>query len=360
MPETKTTRQGGNEMQKRIRWLFLALATVTVLSFFAMPSSAADEPTFKLKMADSFPVGHLGYQTAKRLIQQVEKETGGKLKIDYYPAQQMGKLQDMLKLCQHGNVDIAYVPPSFYSGQVPLNTVMILPHWTTSEEGTQIYSRMIEESPELTNEFLKYGVRPLQVATTSQYDVGTVEKPVRAPEDLNGLRLKSSGGIFLTIAKQYGIQPVTIASPETYEATRRGIVDGAIFSYSSVKGYRLDEVLNYHTFGLRMGGFPSVYVINEKVWQKLPEDYQKALKKASFESAEWLSREWDLQQEGLAKKFEQQGMEIYRIPENEKEKWFAPLSGIGQEWVKTMEERGLPAKTVFEAFSRVSQEVSDN
>jgi TRAP-type C4-dicarboxylate transport system substrate-binding protein len=347
-------------MEKRLG-VMLRLTVIACIAFvfYAAPVGAESTGVFELKMADSFPIGHLGNQAAEKMIQRAEELSGKKLKIEYYPAQQMGKLQDMLNLCRLGTVDITYIPPSFFSGQVPLNTVMILPFWTTSTEGTAIYQQLLEQAPELTEEFLKYNVRPIGVIATSQYDVGTVDQPIGSPEDLKGLRLKSSGGIFLSIAKQYGIQPVSISSPETYEAIRRGVVDGAIFAYSSVRGYRLDEVINHHTYGLRMGGFPSVYVINEDVWKGLPEDIRSAIQKAANESAIWLSENWDKQQKALADQFESAGMEIYRIPEGEKEKWFAPLAGIEKEWIENMEKRGLPGRKVFDAFYQISKAVSE-
>ena len=45
------------------------------------------------------------------------------------------------------------------------------------------------------------------------------------------------------IIQQYKIVPVNIGGVETYESIQRGIVDGCVFSYPSVKAYRLDELV---------------------------------------------------------------------------------------------------------------------
>ena len=245
----------------------ILLLVFLIFGLTAGPAVSGEE-TVRLKMADYFPIGHLGHKTALRFIDRISELSDGKIQIDYYPAQQLGKAQDLLRMCAMGAADIAGVAPSLFAGQVPLNTVIVLPFWTTASEGTRIYTRLMETCPEILEEFLRYGVRPIVTVTTSQYDVGTVDKPVRRPEDLRGLRLKSSGGIFVKIAKRYSITPVNIPGPELYEATRRGIVDGNILSFGSVEGYHLNEVEKFHTLGLKMGGFPSTYQINEKVWQK--------------------------------------------------------------------------------------------
>ncbi len=308
-------------------------------------------------MGDSYPIGHISYQSALYFIKRVDEISNHTVKIEYYPSEQLGKLKDYLSLCGEGILDIAYVPPSFYAGQVPLNTVLILPTWTHAVEGTTIYGRLLEACPEISQEWKKYRVRPLMISSTNQYDVGTVKKPVRSPDDLKNLKLKTSGGLFDRIAKQYGITTVTLSSPEVYEATQRGIVDGNIFSYPSVKGYRVNELQKYHTYGLRMGGYPSGYQINEKRWQKLSPKVQNILLEAGRDYAKHSSEGWDQETVRLVENFEKEGMTIYRVPAQDRPKWEAPLKGIEEVWVQEMEKKNLPGRKVFEVFKKISQEV---
>jgi TRAP-type C4-dicarboxylate transport system substrate-binding protein len=340
---------------KKIRILF---SVFVLLAFIGLPLVAEGQEVIKLKMADSFPIGHIAHHYAQYFIKKAEEISNNKLKIEYYPSEQLGKLKDYLNLCGQGIMDIAYVPPSFYAGQVPLNTVLILPFWTTAVEGSAIYKKLVETTPELTQEFMKYKVRPLIVNSTSQYDIGTVKKAVRSPEDLKGLKLKTSGGLFDKIAKQYGIITVTVASPEVYEATQRGIVDGNIFSYPSVKGYRVDELEKYHTLGARMGGYPSTYQFNDKKWQTLPKDIQNALLAAAEDMSKSFAEAWDKEQLKLAEQFEKGGMTIYRIKPEERAKWEAPLKGIESVWIQDVEKKAPPAKKVFENFKKISQEIA--
>ena len=330
------------------RILVLAL----MFMFFAAPPPAMAEEgqVYKLKLADSFPIGHPGNKLALGYIEQVKKMSKNRIEIEYYPAEQLGKMKDLLKLCQGGLTDITYIAPSFYAGQLPLNTVMVLPFWTTALEGAQIYQGLMAESQELKDELGRYNVQALSVFATSQYDAGTVKQPIDKPEDLKGLRLKTSGGIFEKIAQRYGVIPVTIASPEVYEATQRGVVDGNIFSLVSIRGYRINELEKYHTLGMRLGGFPSMYVINKKSLAKLPEDLQQALIGAAEQVAAVFAFFWDEQNQKMAQEFEQAGMTIRRITPEERATWDAPLKGIEKEWITDMEERGLPGQKVYDQF----------
>ena len=345
---------------KRTMFIF---SLIIILVFATNATQAAQDQDTKqtvvLRSADVFTVGHPGYKTAKYFIERLGEISKGTIKVEYFPAQQLGKLKDMLKLASEGLADMTYVPPSYFAGQLPLNTVVILPRWTTATEGTKIYNRLIEKCPELTEEFLKYGVRPILVNTTSQYDVGTVKKPVRAPEDLKGLKLHASGGLFDRIAAKYGIIPVNVSSAETYEATQRGVIEGATMSYPSVKGYRLNELEKYHTLGLRMGGFPATNVINEKKWQSLSEEARQALITASIDTNKIHAEGWDKMTQGLAAQFEKEGMAIYRVTPQERAKWDVFLKDIEDEWLQEMGKKGLQtkAKKVLDEYRKICEEV---
>lgn len=322
----------------------------------AATGPGGQQQTFTLKMSDYYPVTHIASRDlAKFFIDQVEKATNGRVKIEYYPAEQLGKLKDQLNLASQGVVDIAIAPASFLAGQLPLNTVMILPEWTKASEGSAVYNKLAKGV--LMEEFQKHGVRPIFMYTFPQYNVGTVNKPINSPEDLKGLKLKTSGGLFDKIAVRYGVVPVVVPSPEIYESTMRGVVEGNILNIISARQYKVDELEKYHTYGLALGGYPVAYVINEGAWKKLPEDLQKAILKAGEEASKHAGEVFDQEEQKLIKEFEQKGMKIRYITPEEKEKWLAPLKGIEQEWIDEMEKKGLPGKKVYEEFHKLCQEL---
>ncbi|AEG14405.1 Extracellular solute-binding protein, family 7 [Desulfofundulus kuznetsovii DSM 6115] len=332
------------------------ILTFTLSACGAKTNQQGKEETITLKMADSFPVNHIcSRDFAKFFIDRVEKLTNGKVRIEYYPAEQIGKLKDLLDLTSQGVIDIGYAPPSFLAGKLSLNTVMIIPEYYKASQGSEIYNRLAKGI--LMQEFQKYGVRPIFVYALPQYDVGTVRKPIKSPDDLKGLKLKTSGGLYDKIASRYGVTPVVVPSPEVYEATQRGVVEGNFFSFISVRDYRVNELEKYHTFGATFGGYPIAYVINEKTWQRLPADIQKALLQAADELNKHAGETLDMEQEKIAREFEQQGMVIYRIPPEELERWRAPLKGLEQEWIEEMEKKGLPGRQVYEEYHRLCQEI---
>ena len=344
-------------MKRLITTLTISTLLIFILAGFGAQQSTAAEP-ITLKLSDHWPVGHYHNIGAELFVKRAEELSNGRLKVAHYPAMQLNNIQDMLPTVSSGVADIAVVPPTLYGGKLPLHGVMMLPLYTTAVEGMEIYQRLIKAAPELQQEFAKYGTRILTGFPTNQYDVGTVDTPVRSPEDLKGLKLSSSGAWMHAIARKYGINSVTIGGLEMYEATQRGIVKGNILSIPSVWGYRLYELQKYQTYGLRMGAAVLVYAMNEKSWQKLPEDLQKILLQAAHEGAVKSVELWD---EGVQKnlaEFRKAGVEIYTVKPEERAKWDAPLKGIEQEWINDINKKDLPGQKVFDAFYKICQEVA--
>ena len=71
--------------------------------------AAAAEP-IKLRVADSFPKGHyLVRLVLEPWMAEVQKRTNNAVTFEHYPAQQLGKAADMLKLTQTGVADIGTI-----------------------------------------------------------------------------------------------------------------------------------------------------------------------------------------------------------------------------------------------------------
>lgn len=318
---------------------------------------AADPIT--LKFASPFPVGHPSYVMAKEYIDDIQKLTNNKVKISYFPAEQLGKSKDLLTVCGKGLSDFCQIHITYSAGLLPYSNIIVLPYWTTASEGTEIFQYMLDNSPELQEEFHKFGVRALQGYTTPTYDIATVKKPVRTLEDLKGLKLKTAGGLYDNVAKRYGIVPVSIPAAETYEAIQRGVVDGVVFNYPSIRSYHLNDLIKYITNGMRGGGYPGAVIINEKAWEKLPKDVQEGILKASRSSVAREGKRWDALHQEVMKQFKDKGIQVYDLTPEQRLEWRKPLDGLGEEYVADMEKRGFSkTRKVFEDFKKIAAKVA--
>jgi len=320
--------------------------------------TARAQQVIELKWASPYPIGHPSYVMALEFIDFIHKRTANKVKVVHFPAEQLGKAKDLLIVCSQGVADLAQIHITYFAGQLPVNNVAQLPFYTKASEGSKIYRRLMDSVPEIQQEFKKYGVRGLEGHTTAQYDVATIKKPVKTPDELKGLKLKTAGGMYDKIAKRYGINPVSIAASETYEAMQRGIVEGCIFNFPSIRSYRLNEQIKYITNGMRCGGYPGAVIINEKRWEKLPADIQKGILAAAQDATNRWGVYWDQMHDEAVQQYEKQGIQIYYIKPEERAKWDAPLKGVEEEYIKDVEKKNLPGRKVFNDFLKIAKEVA--
>lgn len=299
------------------------------------------QEVIKLKVADLFPTTHpVSAEGINVWMKKVEELTGGKVTFDYYPSEQLGKSKDLLKVVQNKVADIAFVGPSYVTANMPYSGVMELPGaFTTSVEGEQAYWKLTQGIL-LKNEFQKNKVMPVLVYALPPYEIWSIDKPVHVPEDLKGLKLRSVGGIVDQTINLLGGSPVALPITEMYESLQKSVVNGTILSPISIKPYKVQELLKYTTQGASVGTFVGVYVVNQSVWDSLPQDVQKAMLQAGEESSKHLAEVLDKQANDFMKEFEQGGLKVYRLSPEEHQAWVERMAPIEDEWVKKIGTSG--------------------
>ncbi|MDX5361466.1 MAG: TRAP transporter substrate-binding protein DctP [Alphaproteobacteria bacterium] len=327
-----------------------------------LAAGAAHAETITLKVADSFPPNHnIANQGTKWWMERVTELTGGKVQFEYYGAQQLGKLSDMLALAQRKVAEITYVPPTFNEGRMPLSTVHNLPGlFDKSYVGTLAYYDTIMNTAILENDYLRNGVYPLWGVMTTTYNVFTRDKAVRSLADLEGMKLKTAGGYQNEAVKLLGGVPLNIPSPETYQAIQLGTVDGAIFPSSAAKSYRLPEVAKFYTLGFNVSVFYAPYVMNLEVWKGLPDDVKAAFEQANRETRERMGKIFDDGDAELMEGYKAAGVEIITLPEAEQAKVQARLAPLFDTWAADMKGRGLPGEETLAYFRKAIAGVSKN
>jgi len=87
---------------------------IVVLAALVPASAHADKIT--LRLADGLPSGHIiDRLVIEPFIKQIAAETHGEVAIQHFPAEQLGKSRDMLRLTRAGVADIGYIVPSYQS-----------------------------------------------------------------------------------------------------------------------------------------------------------------------------------------------------------------------------------------------------
>jgi len=319
--------------------------------------ASAQEVT--IKVADSFPPKHnIANHGTKWWMERVTELSGGKVKFQYFGAEQLGKLKDMLTLLQSGATDIAYVPPTFFEGKMPLSSVHSLPNMFNSSHvgGLAFYDTSMKSAIQ-KEDYQRNGIRLLWGTMTSTYNIFTSKKPIRTVADMKGMKLRSAGSYQDDAVRLLGAVPVDVPSPEAYQAIQLGTVDGAIFPTSAAQSYRIHEVSKYFTIGFDITSFYAPYSVNLRAWDRWPADVKAAFEKANAEANLRMGKYFDDSNQELIDGYAKSGVEIIKLPEAEQAKVKQTLEPLYGKWVADMKAKNLPGDEVLKNFREAIKRV---
>jgi TRAP-type C4-dicarboxylate transport system substrate-binding protein len=337
----------------------IAAATTLGLALAGAAAHAQSGDTITLKVADSFPSGHfIAKGSTLPFMEAVTKRSGGKVKFEYYPAQQLGKAADLLNLTQSGVTEIGYVGMSYVSDKMPLSAVAQLPgSFATACEGTLAYWKLARNDVLGKNEFAANKVRPLWVVVLEPYQFYMVAKPVRSPEDLKGMKLRSTGGAMDLFARKIGAVPVRMAAPDVRESLSRGTLDGLIFPNESVLSYDLQALVKHATKGGNFGSFVAAYVISDAVWRKLPKETQDAMTEVGDAVTRSMCKEIDANVDKAQGQLAAAGVRFHTLTPAELKPFEDVSDEVAKDWAEGLDKRGKPGTQTLNEFRAALKEV---
>ncbi len=207
----------------------------------------------------------------------VEERTKGGLKIEVFPSAQLGVEEDILEQIRAGanvgqNTDSARM-----GNYVPGIACMNGPYFAETIAEVEKLKKMPTVQGWLDELANKFGFKVLSFGWIQGYRHFFTNKPVRTPEDLKGLRIRTPPApIWQESVRALGATPVALAFGEMYPALQQKVIDGVELVYNNIPGGRFYEVLKYvsETGHIMLVNFE---VISAKWFNALPPDYQKIL-----------------------------------------------------------------------------------
>lgn len=307
----------------------------------------------KIKIADSFPVGHyLPKYFTTPMMERLKADPAAKgIEFEYYPAEQLGKAKDLLSLTQSGLVDIAYVGPGFVSDKMPLSVVPELPlPYTGSCQATMAYWNLAKHGGLLDKkDFAPNGVRLLFTIVLPPYQVIT-RKPFASLSDLDGMKIRASGSAKELLLKKLKAVPVLMPTPEVYESLSRGTIDGVLFPFNSLAPYGLDKLSKTGTIGSNFGSFVANWVISEKRFQSLPPAVQKDLTTMGEELVQRVCKQVEQDEAADIEKTRAAGVELTPLSKADEQALQRVAAEVATEWAQNLDRRGKGGTEVLNAF----------
>src|SRR5438094_6242503 len=238
------------------------------------------------------PQHHLTANVLQGWATEAEKATNGRVKFTMLPKHPSAP-PGTFDAVRDGLVDLSYVTASYTPARHILPLMPELPgSGDTALVNSVAYSRIYWKHFHKAGEYK--GVKLLGVFTHGPGQMFT-KKLVNGIADVQGLKIRTGGGIAEKVAKALGASAFVKPAPESYELLSSGVADGVFFPLESIISFKLETVLAQAT--LFPGGMYSSafgFFMNEDKWNKLPKQDQEAIEKISGEHiARLAGKSWD-------------------------------------------------------------------
>jgi len=299
----------------------------------------------KWDMPTPYPATNFHTENVMQFVADVEKATGGKLKIQVHPGASLFKANEIKRAVQGNQAQIGEILISGYSNEDPLFGVDSVPFLATSYADAAKLWKASRKA--LEDRFAKQGLVILYSVPWPPQGVYST-KPLNSIADMKGLKVRSYNPATSRIAELAGAQPVTIQAAELAQAMATGAVNANITSGATGYDTKAWEVVkNYYD---TQAWLPkNIVFANKQAFDALDKPSQGAVMKAAqdAEARGWKTSEeknkWYLEQ--LTKN----GMTV--APPSAQLK--ADLKKIGDtmtaEWMKTA---GADGQAVVDAFKK--------
>lgn len=319
-----------------------------------LASTALAAEPLHLRLADSLPGGHIISETSTvPWIKLVEQLSGGQIRIDYYPSEQMGKAKDMLMLTQSGVIDIGYIGPAYVSEKMPLSAVAELPGSAGSAcEVMQAYWKLSRPGGHLfEHEFRRNRIRPLFVAALPPYQmvIGSARQ-LGSVGQVAGLKLRASGGAQDFVMHQLGVVPVHMAPPGIYESMARGTIDGALLAFVSVDSYKLEPLVKSASLGANFGTVVVTYSISEKKWASLSPAARQVLEQAGEQVTQQACATFDAREKLAIARLRASGVKLNRFSTADQAQLDSAYAKVAQQWASSLDQRGKAGSATLKAY----------
>jgi TRAP-type C4-dicarboxylate transport system substrate-binding protein len=288
---------------------------------------------------------------------KIAEATNGGIKITFYTAGTLVPAQDVITGVQSGIADIADVTIGDQADIFPLNPTLQLPFMPLgdAESGYNIWIKLSEKFPEMNREFKDFKI--LFRTTTGSYALHTSKGPVRAPEDLKGVKIHSGGGL-ADVMGEIGAAPMALTAQDWVMSLERGLLEGMWMNFQGVYEMKCHEFLPYHTIfpsGVSLG--MALIIMNLDSWNKLPLDVQKVFDDLSLWATKRVRQVAEVEAyETAIAAMEEAGQTLVKLTPDEEKIWRDITVPVIDKYIAKVESRGLPARAVYEEALRLAEE----
>jgi tripartite ATP-independent transporter DctP family solute receptor len=230
--------------------LFIMFIPVSIFAGGSGEAAGAAKTEVKTEVIKfSTPVApdHANSLAANLFAENIAKESGGRLKVEVFPANQLGDVKDVIEYLMTGSVHMYIGGTSETSLFQPEWGVMDCPYLFRDYDhlmkaaNSAVVKEIVEKMDKsrgvrILRADMYYGARHLTTRT----------KPIKSPADMKGLLIRAPDQpVYLEAVKAMGATPTPVAFSDLYMSLKQGVVDGQENPIPTIYTYKYYEAQKY-------------------------------------------------------------------------------------------------------------------
>ncbi|WP_040618860.1 DctP family TRAP transporter solute-binding subunit [Rhodovulum sp. PH10] len=252
----------------------------------------------------------------------LEERSGGTLKVQLYPAGQLGDARTLAEGLQMGTVEVADIENGPMGNFVPEAAVWDLPFMFTSiEVAHKVLDGPIGQM--IQKKYLDVGIRHMCYDDGGFRHFTNNRRPIVAPTDLEGLKIRvMESDVMVASMKAFGAAALPMSFGELYSALQQGVVDGQENPLNLIYSQRFYEVQKYLTLSGHFY-YPRQVMVSEAFWSRLDKKQQEVLAATAKETCKVQRDTYATYAKTMAAELKDKGMAINELPLETKNVWAA-------------------------------------
>lgn len=249
--------------------------------------SVDDMEKVKLSFQTQAPPAHPFGIAQQAFVDEIAKETNGKVTIEPYFSGSLLAGDEDLSGLETGVADMGALFASYHPQELPVTNwfaQMQSPRADTAPHGLvqagAALHKFVNNSDALVKEYEEHNLVLLGASSGASNVNLLCKDPITSLDDVKGTRVRVAGPVYADEMKALGFTPVSLTTPEIYEALERGVVDCELNDPTSMVALGWWEVAKAFHAIPGSGQANAMMVVNRDTWESLPDDVHKIMRSA--------------------------------------------------------------------------------
>ena len=296
-------------------------------------------------LAAAYPATNFHTENLQQFANDVDKASGGKLKITVHANAALFKAPEIKRAVQGGQAQVGEILLTAYQNEWQIFGVDGLPFLADSyEESNRLYKA---QKPALEKKLAEQGMNLLYAVAWPPQGIYS-KRPINSAADLKGIKWRAYSPATSRIAELVGAQPVTVQAAELSQAFATGVVEATMTSGASGVDSKLYENLKYY-YDMQAWLPKNAVIVNKAAFDALDKPTQAVVLKAAADAeTRGLAASKRVNVESM-EKLKTNGMNIV-VPSATLK---ADMKKVGDTMVKEwLDKSGAEGKSVLDAYSK--------